>query len=496
MSLVRATTLLLLMAIAIPVLPSNETQRPISIGSKSFNESHILAEITAQWLQHNGITVHRKLGLGGTLIAYAALRNGDIDLYPEYTGTLSAAIFKQDLDTPQALSAALQSADLQNAAMLGFNNSYAIAVSRETQRALQLTRLSQLHQHPDLSVSVSLEFLNRADGWPALSAAYNLPQTPTGIEHALAYRALAEGEIDVTDVYTTDGQLISLDLTLLEDDRNVFPLYEALLLARNDLPDSVTRLLRQLSGQINETDMQTLNAAAMSAEVNAATVADGFLRERGMIDEAAAPQVQASVSRQVLLHTLQHLKLTGIAMALALLLALPAAILISRHKPSANALLYVCGLLQTVPSLALLALLIPFLGLGVAPAVTALFVYSLLPIVRNTLAGLASVDPLLVDVAEGMGMTRRQQLLRIQLPLAAPMILSGIRIAAVISIGTATLAAFVGAGGLGEPIMTGLTLNDHRLILQGAIPAALLAISLELLFEQLEQRLIPAHLRG
>ena len=135
------------------------------------------------------------------------------------------------------------------------------------------------------------------------------------------------------------------------------------------------------------------------------------------------------------------------------------------------------------------------LGLGSAPAIAALFLYSLLPIVRNTLTGLFAIDPALKDVARGIGLTPRQQLLRVELPLAAPAILAGVKTAAIISIGTATLAAFVGAGGLGEPIITGLNLNDQNLILEGAIPAALLAITAELLFEWMERGLIPAHLR-
>jgi len=139
--------------------------------------------------------------------------------------------------------------------------------------------------------------------------------------------------------------------------------------------------------------------------------------------------------------------------------------------------------------------MIPLVGLGQLPAIIALFLYSLLPIVRNTLTGIFGVDPLLKQVATGMGLTRLQQLLRVEVPLAVPMILSGIKTAAIISVGTATLAIFVGAGGLGEPILTGLTLNGHNLILQGAIPAAMLAILVEFLFEYLEYRMVPRHLR-
>ena len=202
---------------------------------------------------------------------------------------------------------------------------------------------------------------------------------------------------------------------------------------------------------------------------------------------------EASTADRVLRNTLRHLKLTGLALALACALALPLAIYLSQFPAAASWVVYVAGLLQTIPSLALLAVLVPVLGLGQVTAILALFLYSLLPIIRNTLAGIDSVDPVLRDVAEGMGLTPAQRLRHVEIPLALPMILAGVKTAAVISIGTATLAAFVGAGGLGEPIVTGLNLNDHQLILQGAIPAALLAIVTEFLFEWLERALLPGH---
>ena len=151
--------------------------------------------------------------------------------------------------------------------------------------------------------------------------------------------------------------------------------------------------------------------------------------------------------------------------------------------------------MQTVPSIALLALMIPIFGIGEVPAIVALFLYSILPIVRNTITGLRSIDPVLKKVVVSIGLDQRQQMYRILIPLAMPAILSGIKTAAVISIGTATLAAFIGAGGLGEPIVTGLALNDVNLILQGAIPAAILAILVEFLFSLLERLILKPHMR-
>jgi osmoprotectant transport system permease protein len=175
-------------------------------------------------------------------------------------------------------------------------------------------------------------------------------------------------------------------------------------------------------------------------------------------------------------------------------IAIPAGVLVYRLPAISRPILYLTGLLQTIPSIALLAFMIPVFGIGVVPAIVALFLYALLPILRNTATALFSVDPLLKKVSVGMGLTTWQRLRHIELPLAAPTIFAGIKTAAVINIGTATLAAFIGGGGLGEPIVTGLALNDTKLILEGAIPAALLAVLVEFGFERLEKILIPKHL--
>lgn len=469
----------------------------IRIGSKSFAESYLLAELAAQLLESEGFTVQRKTGLGGTLIAYEALQQGAIDLYPEYTGTLSRVILKQPALSGRPLEVALAKQGLQLVAPLGFNNGYALVVPEGLARKLSLDAISDLAAYPELRVGFSLEFLNREDGWPALRAHYGLPQAAGGIEHALAYPALDSGRLDVTDAYTTDGQLGTFALRLLEDDRQFFPAYDAVLLARSDLPPAASLVLSRLGGIIEDATMRELNRRVSEEELGPPQVAAEFLEARGLAGDAQGARASTAAGSgfgHILRHTLTHLKLTGIALGLACVAALPGALLLYRRPRIARALLYATGLVQTVPALALLALLIPLVGLGQAPAVIALFLYSLLPIVRNTLAGLFGVDPLLKQVATGIGLTPLQQLVRVELPLAMPMILAGIRTAAVISIGTATLAAFVGAGGLGEPIITGLTLNDHRLILAGAVPAALLAVAVELAFEALERLLIPRHL--
>jgi osmoprotectant transport system permease protein len=465
----------------------------VTVASKAFSESYVLAEIAAQLLEAEGFEVERKLGLGGTLIAFGALREGAVDVYPEYTGTLTQAILDEPGMTIAELDAALAERGLVFRVPLGFNNSYAVAVTEEMAGARGLTRVSDLAGQTDLSFGFSHEFLNRADGWPALKTAYGLTQTASGIEHALAYRALASGHLDVTDAYTTDGELSLYALRLLADDRGFFPTYDAGLLTRDDMPAPVAAVLSRLESRIDEETMQGLNRRVASQGEEPARVAADYLRETGLV--SAADAVAVAGYERILGNTLVHLKLTGIALLLGCLVAVPLALVVARHQRIASGLLYVTGLVQTVPSLALLALLIPLVGLGQLPAIIALFLYSLLPIVRNTLTGLFNVDPLLKEVAGSMGLTTAQQLRKVELPLAMPTILAGIKTAAIISIGTATLAAFVGAGGLGEPIITGLTLNDHALILEGAVPAALLAVVVELLFELIERATVPAHLR-
>jgi osmoprotectant transport system permease protein len=478
---------------AAPGAAATESTTPVRIGSKTFTESYILAEIVAQLLESRGFVVERRLGLGGTLIAFEALQAGAIDLYPEYTGTLTQAVLRQPDMTRAQLDNALASRGLALRVPLGFSNGYAIAVDAGIAGSRNIERISDLVKHPDLDAGFSLEFLNRGDGWPALAAAYQLPHQPSGIEHALAYRAVSSGQLDVTDAYTTDGELDAYDLRLLLDDRGFFPGYDAALLTRSDLPAPVAEVLQRLADMIDEPTMRALNFRVANENRKPGEVAATFLHDSGL---AGSVQVKVQGSaRRILGYTAVHLKLTASALLLACLIAIPLALVLARYARVARGLLYITGLIQTIPALALLALLIPLVGLGQVPAIIALFLYSLLPIVRNTLTGIFNVDPLLKQVATGMGLTPMQQLWKVELPLATPTILAGIKTAAIICIGTATLAAFVGAGGLGEPIITGLTLNDNRLILEGAIPAALLAIAVELLFELVERVTIPAHLR-
>jgi osmoprotectant transport system permease protein len=474
----------------------------VVVGSKNFAESYILGEVMAQLLEDHGFRVERRFGLGGTAMSFEALRVGDLDVYVEYSGTIEQAILKLPQSVSEAELQALlrQQFGIDLLAPLGFNNTYALAVARSDAQRRGLRKISDLVHHPELRYGFSHDFLNRHDGWPGLARAYGLTAQPVGMDHGLAYAAVHAGKVDVTDAYSTDGDLEQFDLVLLEDDRHYFPGYLAAPLVRGGLDAGARAVLGKLAGTLNDTAMQALNAQVSIHKTSFAAVAREFLRGRGLLladasdSESGTP---SSTSKWTALgwRVVRHLQLTLIALVAGMIVAIPLGIMVYRFRLVARPVIYLAGTLQTVPSLALLALMIPlFGGIGARPAIAALFLYALLPILRNTALALFTIDPLLKKVSVGMGLTFRQRLWHIELPLAAPTILAGIKTAAVINIGTATLAAYIGAGGLGDPIVTGLALYDRSLILEGAIPAALLAILTEVAFEGLEKVVTPKHL--
>ncbi len=475
------------------VLPA--TADPIIVASKNFNESYVLAEILAQLLESRGCEVERRFGLGGTLVCFEALRAGEIDVYPEYSGTIEQAILKlPGRSRFDILGEKIRSVHgMTLLPSFGFNNTYAIALSRGRAIELGLETIGDLADHPELAIAFSHEFLERQDGWPGLAERYGLAAIPTGIEHGLAYQAIRTGGIDVTDVYSTDGDIRKYDLFLLEDDRNYFPRYLAAPLAAADADPRLLEILPDLAGRLDENAMQELNAAVVVEGLTFAEVASGFLADQGLLRTDRAPDIEGRW-HALFRRTLVHMRLTLTSLLLGIAVALPTGVAVYRNRKYARPVIYMAGLLQTIPSIALLAFMIPLFGIGWLPAVIALFLYALLPILRNTVTALYAIDPVLKRVSTGMGLNAWERLRHIEIPLAAPLILAGIKTAAVINIGTATLAAFIGAGGLGEPIVTGLALNDTGLILEGAIPAAALAILTEFLFDGLERFLIPRHL--
>jgi osmoprotectant transport system substrate-binding protein/osmoprotectant transport system permease protein len=478
------------------VCPSNLIAQKIAVGSKFDAEGRILGEIMAQLLESRGFQVERRLALGATLICFQALTNGDVEVYPEYSGTIEQAILKlsQRASVDELRQQLQQKHHLELLVPFGFNNTYAIVVRRADAAHFGLKSIGDLNKAPNLLYGFSNEFLKRPDGWPGLAARYGLTAIPSGIEHGLIYKAIAENSLDVIDVYSTDANIQRYDLVILDDDKHFFPDYQAAPLVREQMNVRAKQALDELAGTISETDMIALNAAATIDKKDFADIARTFLQQHGLLKSNSALQTQDTGRAVLLKRTLTHLKLTLIALLLAMAIAIPAGVLVYRLPAISRPILYLTGLLQTIPSIALLAFMIPLFGIGVVPAIVALFLYALLPILRNTTTALFSVDPLLKKVSVGMGLTTWQRLCHIELPLAAPTIFAGIKTAAVINIGTATLAAFIGGGGLGESIVTGLALNDTKLILEGAIPAALLAVLVEFGFERLEKLLIPKHL--
>ncbi len=461
----------------------------VQIGSKAFTESVIVAELATQIARSAGIeTVHRR-ELGGSRILWDALLGGDIDAYPEYTGTIAQELLPGQGDLRERVAAK----GLVMSRSLGFSDSYAIGMQRRAAERLGIRTLEDLARHPGLRLGFSNEFMDRKDGWPALRAAYRLPQKDVrGIEHDLALRALAGGAIDATDLYTTDAEIAAYDLVVLEDVRRFFPDYEAVLLWRKDLPEGAAAALRRLEGRISAREMIDLNARVKLRHEPEAAVAADFLA--GALGVRGAARIEGR-ARRIAARTVEHLELVGISLAAALVVAVPLGIAAARRPRAGHLLLGAVGLVQTIPSLAVLVFMIPLLGIGARPAIAALFLYSLLPIVRNTAAGLSGIPPEIRDSAEALGLPRLARLRLIELPLASPAILAGVQTAAVIDVGTATLGALIGAGGYGQPILTGIRLADLGLILEGAVPAALLALLAQALFELLGRAVVPRGLR-
>ena len=465
---------------------------PLRIGSKRFTESYILAQVLAHTAQRHA-TVEVKQGLGNTAIVYAALQSGAIDLYPDYTGTIDREILKNNRTSSLAeLNQQLRPLGLGVAIALGFNDGYALAMRADTAHRLGISKLSDLARQPQLKLGLSNEFIGRADGWRGLAERYRLPQQPTGLDHGLAYDAVAQGQVDVIDIYTTDAKIGHLKLRVLDDDVTHFPRYDAVVLYRLDVPQRFPQAwaaMQRLAGSIDEPTMIAMNARAELNSVPFDVIARDHLagtRPAGSGSAGFGAQLFGSDLWRL---TVQHVGLVAAAVLLALLLGVPLALWVAPHERWRAAVLGATGLLQTVPSLALLALLIAALGrIGALPALLALTLYALLPIMQNTCAGLAAVPRGLKDAALALGLGTGQRLRLIELPLALPTLVAGVRTATSIAIGTATIAAFVGAGGYGERIVTGLALNDHGLLLAGALPAAALALVSEGAFELWERR--------
>ncbi|MGA8481528.1 MAG: glycine betaine ABC transporter substrate-binding protein [Chthoniobacterales bacterium] len=463
----------------------------IVVGSKKFTESYVLGEIAKTTLQNAGFAAEVRQGMGGTIILWQALQGGEITLYPEYTGTIDEEILKtkQPLSTDQ-MGALLRQRGVGMTGELGFNNTYALVMRRDRAAKLGIGKISDLRNHPDLSPGLTHEFLDRQDGWAPLSARYGLQmRNVRGIDHALGYAALANGSIDLKDAYSTDARIAENDLVVLDDDLHFFPQYKAVFLYRLDMDRRAVAALETLVGTIDEARMTRLNSEAERTKNYALAAALYF----GQKPVSLSNDLIGNIERW----TLRHLELVGASLFLGIIAGIPLGIRASRPGPVSNFILATSGVIQTIPSLALLALLVPLPFFGISPvtAIFALFLYSLLPIVRNTATGLQDIPMAVRESAAALGLEPHAQLWKVFLPLASRTILAGVKTSAIINVGTATLAALIGVGGLGEPIISGLNLNDYNTILQGAIPAALLALLVQFFFDGLDRVFVPKGLR-
>jgi osmoprotectant transport system permease protein len=485
---------IILFAVLVIAIVSTAHAEPVVIGSKKFTESYVLGEIAKRLLNNEKVSAEHRQGMGGTIILWQALRGGQIDTYPEYTGTIGQEILKRaDSLTIAQMASELGKVGIGMTEPLGFNNTYALVMKRTRAEALRIRTISDLRQHPDLKIGLTHEFLDRQDGWRPLQIAYRLPHREVvGIDHALGYGALAKGSIDVKDAYSTDAKIAENDLIVLEDDARFFPQYQAIFLYRQNLDPKAIALLRSLEGKIDEAKMTKLNAEAERTR-DYARAANLYFDQSGIVETVASE----SFAHKLMRWTARHLELAGISLLLSIIIGVPLGIVASRGGTFGQVILGFAGIVQTIPSLALLALLVPlpFFGISMRTAIAALFLYGLLPIVRNTATGLQDIAQPIRDSASALGLESGARLRKIYLPIASRSILGGIKTSAVINIGTATLAALIGAGGLGEPILSGLNLNDHVTILQGAIPAAILALLVQWTFDLLDRVLIPKGLR-
>lgn len=492
----------------------------ITVGSKNFEESRLLAEMFAQLIEaETDVTVHRRLNLAGSAVAFEALRTGGIDVYPEYTGTGLVTLLGEEAHGGAASARNRVRREFQRRwnlwwlSPLGFENAYELAVPRAIADAQGIRTISDLAAvSGDMTAGFGYEFAKRDDGLPGLEAMYGLRfKTVTTLQQNLKYQAAGLGQVDCLDVYTTDGNLALFDLVVLEDDKNFFPPYEAAPLVRGEALEQYPELfpiLEQLAGTLDADTMRRLNLRMEPPErAPVEQVAHDALRALGLVGEREVTAVSSRgrtfsgymwANRAVLgRRTVEHVVLSATALVLGALVAIPLGLLLERWPAGAELTIRFIGVTQTIPSIALLAFMLPLFGeVGWKPAVVALWVYSIFPILRNTYTGLRDAPPDAVEAATGLGMTGGQVLRYVRLPLAAPVIMAGVRTAAVITVGTATLAAFIGAGGLGKEIVSGLQLNDSIVILSGALPAAVLAVVVDAVLGAVERRLTPRGLHA
>lgn len=497
----RCCLLLLVFCFAPMQFAFAQAKPTIKVGSKSFTESVILGDMLMHLAQTAGANAEHQSELGGTQVLWQALLKGDIDMYVEYTGTIREELLSQVIQAGTPIHSEVDMREelakmhVVMSERIGFNNTYALGMRDALATNLNVAKISDLRDHPDLRLGLSDEFMERKDGWNQLKTKYRLPhERVRTMDHNLAYRGIVHDAIQVTDLYSTDAEIESYKLRVLEDDLGYFPTYFAMVLYREDLkqraPDVVKSILR-LENAIDSKTMSGLTSKVRLDRELETNVAANFLNERFQCGAETQSTTWSSelmrIGYRLLKTTFEHLFLVVVSLSLAIVVAIPLGIYAARSARFGQYVLGVIGVIQTLPSMALLVFMIPLFGLGAIPAIAALFFYSLLPIVRNTFAGITQIPLATIESAQVLGLGSRARLRLVELPLAMPSILAGIKTAAVINVGTATIGALIGAGGYGAPILTGIRLYSIPLILQGAIPAAVLALVVQYGFGRLEK---------
>lgn len=490
------SSLLLIVFINLSPAAFTQTGKTIKVGSKKFTENVILGEIATRLINAENVNAIHIRELGGTRILWNALRKGEIDVYPDYTGTIIEEILADENVTTENLKYKLSQHGIGIVYPLGFNNNYAIGMKQEEAGKFGIEKISDLRNYSELKFGFTNEFMDRKDGWRGLQKFYNLPQTNVnGVDHDLAYHGLASGSIDVMDIYSTDAEIKYYNLKVLKDNLHYFTDYQAVLLYRKDLEKHyplIVETLQKLINAIPESLMIRMNSDVKINGRSEEEVAAQFIKEKFSIESNYA---ESTFWSRLWHNTKEHLFLVLISLSAAILVSIPLGIFSYKNKKLGKLIIGITGVIQTVPSLALLVFMIPLLGIGSSPAIVALFLYSLLPIVRNTFTGLEDIPTSIKESAIVLGLSSFSILKKIELPLASRSILAGIKTSAVINVGTATLGALIGAGGYGQPILTGIRLDSVPLILEGAIPAAVLALFVQWIFDLSEKVFVPKGLR-
>ena len=489
----------ILFSLLITLIHINVYSREFTVGSKRFAESYVLAELISKSIEDKVNTaIDRKLGLGSTGIVFNALKEGEIDLYPEYWGTLTQEILQSNQKlTLDQINQKLLPMGIKAGYFLGFNNTYALVISKKLANRLNIHTITDLRKTPNLRLGLSQEFLARKDGWSGLAKAYHLEIfRPVGLEHGLGYQAIANNQIDLIDAYSTDSMLINEEYELLRDDKDYFTSYEALLLYRITSVENKSEIregLDQLRGALSEKTMRHLNAEVEIGGKSPLEVVNNYLHQDGkslQVEDTDNEEPIRSILRflaffvtwDFLRVTYQHVILVITSLGTAIMLGIPLGVWVYAQPKSGKYVLSCIGVIQTIPALALLSFLILLVhSIGFWPAFIALLLYALLPIIESTHSGLQLVDPAVKEASKALGAGFWIQLLKIELPLCSPSLFSGVQVAAVWTTGTATIAAFVGAGGYGERIAQGLSTNNTELMLEGAVPAAIFSLSVRYL---------------